>query len=191
MNNNEINTDSSEPVNIKKEILGVVLYIASIFACVFFILHFVGIRTVVNGSSMETTLSNGDSIITEKLTKRFSNIERFDVIVFPPIHDPNRLYIKRVIGLPGETVYIEEGKIYINGEVLDEHYGFEEILDPGMAYDPIMLEEDEYFVLGDNRNNSEDSRYAIVGPVSKDRITGVAWLRIYPFNEIGLVKNIK
>ena len=105
-----------------------------------------------------------DNLIVDKITYRFREPERFDIIVFPFEYEDNTFYIKRIIGLPGETVQIDrDGNIFINGEILEEGYGKEVIQEPGRAYEPITLGEDEYFVLGDNRNNSSDSRDMSVG----------------------------
>ena len=104
-------------------------------------------------------------------------------------HDKDTHYIKRVIGLPGETVQIVDGKIYINGEVLDENYGYETMRDAKRAAEPVTLGEDEYFVLGDNRNDSSDSRSDLVGNVKKSQIVGKAFVRIYPFNRICILKH--
>ena len=115
--------------------------------------------------------------------------KRFDIIVFPYPKEPDKHYIKRVIGLPGETVQIIDGYVYINGEKLDESYGSDVMNTAGIAQDPIVLGPDEYFVLGDNRNNSEDSRYAAVGNIKRSDITGRAWLRIWPFDSIGFLNH--
>ncbi|MBQ4374096.1 MAG: signal peptidase I, partial [Lachnospiraceae bacterium] len=107
---------------------------------------------------------------------------------FPYKLDEKTFFIKRVIGLPGETVYIDaKGTIYINGEKLEESYGREVIANPGLASSEITLAEDEYFVLGDNRNNSEDSRFDDVGNIKRSDLIGRAWVRIYPFSEMGAV----
>ena len=107
-------------------------------------------------------------------------------LVFPFEYKDETYYIKRIIGLPGETVRIDtEGNIYINGQVLNEHYGTEVIEDPGSALDGICLGPDEYFVLGDNRNHSSDSRTPSVGLIEKKDIIGRAWIRIYPFDKLG------
>ena len=105
------------------------------------------------------------------------------------VDDESQLFIKRVIGLPGETVQIIDGYVYINGEKLDESYGSDVMNTAGIAQDPIVLGPDEYFVLGDNRNNSEDSRYAAVGNIKRSDITGRAWLRIWPFDSIGFLNH--
>ena len=173
----------------KKELLSWVFYLVFVFAITWFILTFIGQRTVVDGRSMENTLQDKDNLIVEKLSYRFGDPERFDVIVFPP-YDTKEYYIKRIIGMPGETLRIDEdGIIYIDGEVLEEDFGKEMIKNPGRAIEEITLGEDEYFVLGDNRNNSTDSRSSQVGNVSREQIIGRAWVRIWPLSEIGFVKN--
>ena len=147
-------------------------------------------RQEVIGSSMEHTLYDGDNIIVDKISYRFHEPERFDVIVFPYQHEEDTHYIKRVIGLPGESVRIdEEGTIFINGEELQESYGSEVIKSPGLAAEEILLGTDEYFVLGDNRNASADSRDPQVGNVKRDTIVGKAWLRIWPLNKIEFIRH--
>ena len=175
---------------VLREILSTSLYLLVVLCITYLVIHFVGQRTQVSGSSMEPKLSNNDNLIVDKITYRFNDPERYDIIVFPFEYEDNTYYIKRIIGLPGETVYIDkEGSIYIDGEVLEEAYGREVIREPGRAYEPIKLGDDEYFVMGDNRNNSTDSRDPSVGNVKKDRIIGRAWLRIWPFNKFGFIKH--
>lgn len=173
-----------------KEILNTSLYLLVVLAVTYLVIHFVGQRTQVQGESMEPTLHHGDNLIVDKITYRFKDPERFDIIVFPFQYKEDTFYIKRIIGLPGETVQItNEGEIYIDDELLQEGYGKEVILDPGNAYSPITLGEGEYFVLGDNRNNSSDSRSSSVGVIHKEDIIGRAWLRIWPFADIGILKH--
>lgn len=173
-----------------KEIMGTSLYLLIVLVLTFLVVTYVGQRTKVSGSSMEPMLSDGDNLIVDKLSYRFSEPERFDIIVFPFRYAEKTYYIKRIIGLPGETVYIdEEGSIFINGELLKEYYGMETIVDPGRAFEPITLGEDEYFVLGDNRNNSSDSRDPVVGNIHRNEFIGKAWMRIFPFNKIGMIKH--
>lgn len=174
-----------------REAFGTVIYIGIVLIITILVICFVGQRTKVSGPSMYPTLHDGDNLIVDKISYRFHDPERFDVVIFPYEYEKRTYYIKRVIGLPGETVQIDyEGNIYIDGEILEEDYGYEAMVSPGIAEEPITLAEDEYFVLGDNRNNSTDSRVAEVGPVHKDRIIGRAWIRIFPFKDAGLVKNI-
>ncbi len=175
---------------MKKDIIETILYLIGVFCVCFLIITFVGQRTRVIGSSMEATLSDGDNLILEKISYRFKAPERFDVIVFPSKTEEKKNLIKRIIGLPGETVWINNsGEIYINGILLEEHYGLETIQSPGIAAIPITLGDDEYFVLGDNRNNSMDSRFESVGNIQRKQIVGKAWTRIYPFNKMCFIKH--
>lgn len=188
--NNTSTEDSITKTDVIKEVVSVIINVLICFAVVFLITHFVGQRTVVSGSSMEDTFSDGDNLIVDKISYRFHDPERFDVVVFPPQGEEDTYYIKRIIGLPGETVFIDtDGTIYINGSPLEESYGTEVIANAWNAANEIQLGDNEYFVLGDNRNNSTDSR--IIGNINGDDIVGKAWLRIYPFDEFGLVDNIE
>ena len=175
--------------SIIRELLGWIVYILIIVGLTYLIVTFVGQRTRVSGSSMETTLSDGDQLIVDKISYRFRDPKRYDIVVFPYQYEEDTYYIKRIIGLPGETVQVGGGKVYINGEVLDEHYGNEEMLNPGIAEEPVTLGEDEYFVLGDNRNHSQDSRDPSVGAVHRKDLLGRAWIRIWPFDKFGVIKH--
>ncbi len=176
--------------SVAKEILSTSIYLLCVLLVTYLIINYVGQRTEVQGSSMEPTLQNADNLIVDKITYRFNDPKRFDIIVFPFQYEEDTYYIKRIIGLPGETVRIDlEGVIYINGEELKEGYGREIIQDPGRAAEEITLGEDEYFVMGDNRNNSTDSRNELVGNIHKDDIIGRAWVRIYPFEKFGKLKH--
>lgn len=181
-----------------KEVLNTSIYLLIVLVVTYLLIVFVVQRTVVNGSSMEPTLigtdlvdsdKTGDNLLVDKITYRFSDPERFDIIVFPYQYT-GEYYIKRIIGMPGETVQIDEkGYIYINGQVLEESYGKEVMLNPGLASEPVVLGPDEYFVLGDNRNNSKDSRDPSVGNIARDEIIGRAWLRIWPLSRFGMLKH--
>ena len=169
--------------------MGCILYIVLIVGLVWLIITFVGQWTQGSGSSMETTLSDGDQLIVDKISYRFRDPKRYDIVVFPYQYEENTYYIKRIIGLPGETVQVIDGYVYIDGEQLDEHYGNEVMLDPGIAEDPVTLGDDEYFVLGDNRNNSQDSRAANVGVIHRKDLLGRAWIRIWPLSGFGVIKH--
>lgn len=172
---------------IIKELAGWLLYIVLIIAFTWFVVTFVGQRTEVSGSSMETTLSDKDQLIVDKMTYRFRDPKRYDIVVFPYQYQDNTYYIKRIIGLPGETVQILSGMVYIDGMRLDEHYGNEMMENPGIAEEPLTLGEDEYFVLGDNRNNSSDSRASDVGLIHRKDLIGRAWIRVWPLSQIGVI----
>lgn len=175
--------------NVLKEILDISIYILGVLLVAYLVVHFIGQRTEVIGPSMEYTLMDGDNLIVDKISYRLNAPERFDIVVFPYRYDRKTYYIKRIIGLPGETVQIlEDGTILINGENLTEYYGKEVILDAGRAIEPVTLSDDEYFVMGDNRNNSRDSRYEDVGNIKKSEFIGKVWIKIYPFREFGKVE---
>ena len=175
-----------------RELLNTAIYLLCVLGAVWLVITFVGQRTEVEGASMENTLHNGDNLIVDKLSYRFHDPERFDIIVFPFQFQDNTYYIKRIIGLPGETVQImDDGSIYINGEKLEENYGME-VIKPetiGRAAEPIELGDDEYFVMGDNRNNSSDSRTDMVGNIKRENIIGKAWLRIWPVSDFGVFQH--
>ena len=177
---------------IMRELLNTAIYLLCVLGAVWLVITFVGQRTEVEGASMENTLHNGDNLIVDKLSYRFHDPERFDIIVFPFQFQDNTYYIKRIIGLPGETVQImDDGSIYINGEKLEENYGME-VIKPetiGRAAEPIELGDDEYFVMGDNRNNSSDSRTDMVGNIKRENIIGKAWLRIWPVSDSGVLQH--
>lgn len=187
----ETQPDASEPdskkekskPNIKKNLIafGICVVIAIVIALI--ITNFVASHTKVEGNSMESTLENGDDIIVEKFSYLTNNPERYDIIVFRESESVN--YIKRVIALPGETIQITEGKIYINERAIFDAYGNAKMEDGGIAEKPIKLGQDEYFVLGDNRNASKDSRDKAVGVIKRDQIIGKAWLRVLPFDNFG------
>ena len=190
---------SSEEVTQEKEskeknskasfIKELLVYAVIIILCVTIVPRYVIQRTQVDGRSMMNTLHDEESLLVEKVTYHFKNPDRFDIITFyPQGRDHEEYYIKRVIGLPGETVQITGNTIYIDGEVLKESYGREPMESGGIAEEPIKLGEDEFFVLGDNRNESIDSRDGDdVGVVNKKNIDGHAILRIYPFSEFGII----
>lgn len=182
--------ETQEPKkSIGREIISFAGYLVVVLVITYLIVHFVGVRTEVIGTSMTPTLENGDNLIVEKLSYRFGDPQRYDIIVFPYPENPKKHYIKRIIGLPGETVQIMDGYVYINGELLDESYGNAVMNNAGVAAEPVVLGSDEYFVLGDNRNNSEDSRYAAVGNIKRSDIAGRAWVRIWPFKSFGVLKH--
>lgn len=173
-----------------KEILNTSIYLLVVLFITYLFITYVGQRTEVSGASMENTLADQDQLIVDKFTYRFKDPQRFDIIVFPFQYEEDTFYIKRIIGMPGETVQINgEGEILINGEVLDESYGREVIKSPGRAGMEITLKDDEYFVLGDNRNNSSDSRDPSVGNIKRDQIVGRAWVRIWPLGKFGVLKH--
>jgi len=148
-----------------------------------------GKTTIMQDGSMGPSLLAGDIALTNRFSYQMGEPERGDVIAFKLSDDEMAsTHIKRVIGLPGETIQIIEGKIYINGEIYKETMVFPQIENPGIAEDVIKLGSNEYFVLGDNRNSSEDSRFVDVGVIDKKEIVGKIWFVIFPKERMGFVK---
>ena len=194
-----------DELHVKHELIKIVLYIIGIIGIVFLIHTFIGSRSEVVGHSMEDTLHDGESVWLDKLSYRLHEPERYDIVVFP-VEDSETYFIKQIIGLPGETVYIDEnGDIYIGttetiyedtdgtlhneAEKLSEDYGKNTIQENmrGIAAKPVTLGENEYFVMGDNRNNSKDSRSEEIGPISGDRLQGKAVFRLWPWKKFGKI----
>ncbi len=141
------------------------------------------------GDSMKPLLRNGDVVLVNRIIYNATTPKRGDIIVFKPKGNENdHYYTKRIIGLPGESVEIMENRIYINGKKLEEEYKTTDIDDVGIVDEKIQLAGDEFFVLGDNRANSEDSRNADVGNVKREYIYGKAWFGISPRKDFGLIK---
>ena len=183
-----LNTNSKKP-KIKKFFLSLFLWIvelALVILAAYLIIEYAVEKTTMMGVSMNTTLNDGDKIIINKLAYLKGEPERYDVIVFSQSKSGHGYYnIKRVIGLPGETVEIINGEVYINGTKLQEGLENLEVMRvAGLAEEAIVLGENEYFVLGDNRNYSEDSRFANIGIIVKSDIIGKAWIRLEPFSII-------
>lgn len=139
----------------------------------------VGMRVSMIGASMENSLYNGQEVLVNRFIYNLIPPERGDVIVFRPNGNHNlHYYIKRVVGLPGERIQIKEGKLFVNGEVIEDIEKYDKIADSGIAKNELVLGPEEYFVLGDNRNSSEDSRSGNIGPVGKNDIVGKAWFHM-------------
>lgn len=174
--------------NISKNALNwvILIFVAAVlgYAVVTF-----GIQTVeVMGPSMKTTLEDGQTVLVNKLIYNFNDVKRFDVVAYSILGSDDYYDIKRVIGLPGEAVYIKDGNIYINDELLVQTKIDENILNAGIAAEPIVLDEDEYFLLGDNVNNSEDSRFANIGNITDKEILGKVIYVISPKTSRGKVQ---
>ncbi len=169
-----------------KKIVDFSVFVFAILAAAYLVLHFVTERTRVSGSSMETTFFDGDNVMIDKLSYRFRNIRRNEIICFSSKKGEETL-IKRVIGLPGETVRISGGSIYIDGEPIDDYIGG--LSFAGRAEEDVVLGSGEYFVLGDNRGDSIDSRFEEIGNVRKKDIVGRAVLIFYPFSRVKVIGN--
>lgn len=168
-----------------KTIVDLILIVCAAFLLVTFFFD----NTTISGHSMNNTLENGDVVLINKAAYQFHEPKRYDLVVFEPnIGNVSQYYVKRIIGLPGETVQIIDGIIYIDGTPLEDDVIDTVIYNAGNASEPVKLGYDEYFVLGDNRNNSDDSRFSNVGLVKRDTIIGTPWLVVYPFSNFGTIK---
>ncbi len=154
----------------------------------FTFVYFIGLRTSVVGQSMAPTLNGGDEILVNRFIYKITDPKQNDIIVFLPNgNEKSHYYVKRVVAVPGDTVQIKNGAVYVNGELFSEEVDAAAIEDAGLAAEEMTLGADEYFVLGDNRNNSEDSRFANIGNIKKEYIIGKAWFRVAPFSEFGFI----
>lgn len=170
----------------KRTIFGeYVIYFGILVFVLFLAPRYLVEKYLVDGTSMENALHDNEQVLVEKVSRYFDGPERFDIVVFTKNHGTyTKNYIKRVIGLPGETVQIIDNCIFINGEILEESYGKNPMEDAGIASEPLVLGENEYFVLGDNRRFSVDSRTKAVGTVKTEELVGVVILRIAPFGRV-------
>lgn len=179
----EVNTVLLKEIGIwAGEILAVIL-IAVVLVL------FIGFRIKVVGASMSPTLESGEEILVNRFQYKIFSPKQNDLIVFLPNgNEKSHYYIKRVIAEPGDKVQIKDGAVYVNGKKFEEKVAVSNIENPLLAENEITVGEDEYFVLGDNRNNSEDSRYASIGNVKKEYIVGKAWFVVSPWGKFGFIK---
>ena len=175
-----------------REVFSWIFYtFVAIFMALFVVMAF-GMRTKVIGESMEPTLYHGQDVLINRVAYKFMSPKSGDIIVFLPNGNANSHdYIKRVVAVPGDTVQIKDGKLYVNGQEQDSNDSlYDKMEDAGVASNKLKLTDDEYFVLGDNRNSSEDSRSANIGTVKLNSIIGKVWYH-YGGEEVrnGFVKN--
>ena len=163
--------DESVIQNLVHWIVDIIVVIA--FAC--YLIYSFGTRVQVSGSSMNPVLNSGDVVLMNRFVYDLGNPSRYDIAVFQKENSSYNL--KRIIGLPGETVQIKDNLVYIDGIPLTT----------GVAEYPIELGDDEYFLLGDNRESSEDSRFSGIGMIKREQLTGKVWFKFQPIEEFGLI----
>ncbi len=167
--------------NLVNWIVDTIVVIA--FAC--YLVYSVGSRVEVSGSSMNPVLYSGDVVLINRIAYDLGTPARYDIAVF---EKENSSYnMKRIIGLPGETVQIKDNLVYINGKPLNADDKLGQATIAGIAEYPIELGEDEYFLLGDNRESSEDSRFSGIGMIKREQLTGKVWFKFQPIEEFGLI----
>lgn len=169
------NKPNRAPGETAAAVLKVITTIMMLMLTAFCAVYFFAMQVPIVSASMSPTLDSGETVLSGSAIYSFADPERFDICAF---YVGDRVYVKRIIGLPGETVQISDGIVYINGEALADDVTDEKAISPGLAADGITLGEDEYFVLGDNRNNSEDSRSLSIGTVKRSQIIGKCWCRL-------------
>lgn len=156
-----------------------------VISIAWFVVFAMGRQLVVSGQSMEPELSQGEVVLMNRIIYHLRKPERFDIVAFEKEGEKGKYYIKRIIGMPGETIQIRDGVVYVNDQILEAEDGLKRAALAGLAEHPITLGEDEYFLLGDNRESSEDSRFVNVGNVKAEQIGGIVWFRIRPLSCFG------
>lgn len=175
----------NEEQNFVRIVSGWVVDLAVALALAWFFVHSFGSQVTVEGQSMTPLLNSGDTVLANRLAYDLGKPERLDVVVFE--REEGVKSVKRVVGIPGDVVQIRDGFLYINEEKADFADGLDQVSLAGLAKDPVELGEQEYFLLGDNRDSSEDSRFANVGKVKEEQIMGKVWLRLFPFIDVKLI----
>lgn len=179
--NHNLNEDTSRLKAVVKWVVDVVVVISIAWFTIFAF----GTQIPIAGQSMTPLLESENVVLMNRLSFLLRKPERFDVVAFEK--EDKKLNVKRIIGLPGETVQVKNGTLYIDEQKIEHGDGLDTVSLAGLAENPILLKEDEYFLLGDNRDNSEDSRFANVGNINRRQIKGKIWLRISPVFKFGLI----
>ena len=175
-----------EETNKRRRMIVWLVDIIVVISLAWFVVYGFGTQIRITGQSMTPELRSEDVVLMNRLSYDLGSPKRFDVVVFE--RDDKKPNVKRVIGLPGETVQIKNGQIYIDDKPLEADKGLDQVSLAGLAENPVVLEEDEYFLLGDNRDSSEDSRFVKIGNVKRRQIRGKVWLRLIPFIDFKLVE---
>ncbi len=172
-----------------REIFSYAFYTTAVIVMAWILVQMYGVQTRVIGDSMEPALVSGQKVLVDRIRFRLFSPEHGDLVVFLPNGNTNsHYYIKRIVGVPGETIQIRDGQLYVNGNVVEDD-SYDKMEDAGIADAELTLEKDEYFVLGDNRNSSEDSRSANIGPVKLSNMEGRAWYRYGAGGSTGIIMN--
>jgi signal peptidase I len=176
-------------MSLIKEILSWIFWLFASALLAVVTVFCIGMKTSVIGSSMEPSLYNGQEIFLNRIVYKVSSPKFGDVIVFLPNgNEKSHYYVKRVVGVPGDELYIKGGVLYVNDEAVEQYFN-DKIAEPGLLESRVTLEDDEYFVIGDNCNSSEDSRSANIGTIKKSYIVGKAWFKMASGDsDIGRIK---
>ena len=175
-------------IPLLKEIASWVLSCLIVVVIAYTLVRFFGLRTSVVGNAMAETLENEEQILVNSFVYMVKEPKQGDVVVFLPNgNEKSHYYVRRVMACPGDSVWIHDGALYVNGEIYNEDISVASIEEPGIAEDENKPEDNEYFVLGDNRNNSEDSRMANIGSIQKEHIIGKAWFHFNKITDMGFI----
>ena len=177
----------TEETNILRRVTNWIVDIVVVLALAWFTIYSFGMQIEIAGQSMSPLLNSEDVVLVNRFTYHFAEPQRMDIVVFE--REDKKANVKRIIGLPGEEIQIIKGVIYIDKLPLEATGGLELVDLAGVAENPVKLGEDEYFLLGDNRNSSEDSRFVNIGNVKKDQLIGKVWLKLLPLIEVELIKS--
>lgn len=166
-------------------LIGWAVDLVVVIALALFLVLMFGEKESITGKSMQPILEGGDTVLVNRMLYKFTKPDRLDVIAFDGKDD--QVYVKRIVGLPGERIQIRKGEILINGEAIEVPDTMRSISLAGLAEQEIFLAKNEYFVLGDNPDTSEDSRFAQIGNIRRDKIKGKVWIRMLPYRRLGLI----
>lgn len=168
------------PKNVGKNIVNTIIIIFAAIVLAFGLIQFCVQTIYMTGPSMESTISDGDEVVLNKIIYKFKRIKRNDIVAIKRIDSDDYYDIKRVVGLPGDSISVVAGRLVINGKHTNDNFSFSYINSPGILDNTIKLGDEEYFVLGDNTSNSEDSRFVNYGNVQKSEIKGRISYRVSP-----------
>lgn len=175
--------------DLVREIVVWMVQIAFVCVLAYVCVWYFGFRVSTIGDSMNPELQNGDITLINRLVYDIRKPKRGEVVIFKPNgNESSHYYTKRIVGLPGETIEYRDGNLLIDGEILEEEYETTEMIELGLLEEPIRLDSDEFFVLGDDRKNSDDSRTANIGNVKRSEITGKVWFVVSPMQDFGFVR---
>lgn len=175
-----------EETNPLRRVIRWIVDIVVVISLAWFVAYGIGTQVKIAGQSMAPLLHGDDVVLMDRLCYDLGEPRRFDVVMFE--REDHKENVKRIIGMPGEEIQIIDGLVYVNGKRLKAENGLDEAILPGVAENPVTLGEDEYFLLGDNRDGSEDSRFVNIGNVKRDQIQGRIWLRLMPLLDIGVIE---
>ena len=182
-----LNLDMNKDTNRLRLLVNWVVDVVVVISIAWYTVFAFGTQIPIMGQSMSPLLETEEVVLMNRLTYHMKKPERFDVVAFEK--GDKKLNVKRIIGLPGETVQVKNGVLYIDDQKIKNDEGLDKVALAGLAENPIVLKEDEYFLLGDNRDNSEDSRFANVGNINRRQIKGKVWLRVSPILKLGLIRS--